>query len=768
MPTNNFGLEAFGSDGNFSDNGYKFSLKDREIIDALLFTLYNHDHRATSNTSFEGPTQAPNLTYATSGGSIPAGLTYYYRISYVDASGNETASSVSSAITTPSVLAPPPVMAIGTATTGGSLAPGTYKYAISYTQGTGQTRATNEFSVVVPTGTNTNVNTITLDTLPDGADGWKVYRRAPGEQYYYLLKTIASGATQYVDNGTDSPNCTVFRPNTNTTNSSNTITVSIDANDLPLDSSVVAWRVYRTRTSEFGESSLLVEQSETTTEGGADLVTSYTDTGSSTSFGTPLQVTAVPPNIPQLDAGDIFDSASDPLPSNLYPRGTNYLTVPLLGTLADATTYYQTFLTHDIDIERAEIYYQGADPTGVDGSNYLTVTISDDSLVDEVQSLYNDATPQNEFQYVYNDATAGTFTLTYNGAETTNSLDYDITPANLKTRLETDCASITTVNVAGLGTPSSPWIIEFVNPGNQNVPELTATDSLTGGSTTITTTIQGSDGGTFTLSDGTDTTTAIAYNAAAATIETRLETDITSITDVTVSGTGVSSDPWVITFVNPGDQDLDLLVVNDTNLNGVSYIEETTKGRGNQSVDVVINAAQSLHSFVTSTTDFGAMEAEDATLSGGVQVSDALALNDVAVELDTQNETVTWTVGTLDAGTYKFSAWVAQPDDNSTGSLEINDTTGPTTLATKNIIANAREGYGYLPAYELEVTLDGTENVEFVFTKTDATTDTIRIDKMEYEVILPKLYGGQTMTVAVTVTGTPTTNGDDAILTVCY
>jgi len=57
--------------------------------------------------------------------------------------------------------------------------------------------------------------------------------------------------------------------------------------------------------------------------------------------------------------------------------------------------------------------------------------------------------------------------------------------------------------------------------------------------------------GTFTLSDGTDTTSAIAYDASAFTVETRLETDITAYDDVNVTGSGTASDPWVLEFIDP-------------------------------------------------------------------------------------------------------------------------------------------------------------------------------------------------------------------------
>lgn len=58
-------------------------------------------------------------------------------------------------------------------------------------------------------------------------------------------------------------------------------------------------------------------------------------------------------------------------------------------------------------------------------------------------------------------------------------------------------------------------------------------------------------GGTFTLSDGTDTTSAIPWNEAASNIENILEADIAAIDDVLVTGSGQDGDPWVIEFVNP-------------------------------------------------------------------------------------------------------------------------------------------------------------------------------------------------------------------------
>lgn len=63
--------------------------------------------------------------------------------------------------------------------------------------------------------------------------------------------------------------------------------------------------------------------------------------------------------------------------------------------------------------------------------------------------------------------------------------------------------------------------------------------------------VSGATGGTFTLSDGVDTTLPIAWNASAATVKTRLETDITAIVAVDVEGSGTSTDPWRVTWSNP-------------------------------------------------------------------------------------------------------------------------------------------------------------------------------------------------------------------------
>jgi len=762
--TTNFGLEKFGAEGRISDNGNKYTLRDRETLDNLLYTLFNHDHRQTSTAQVVAPSQSPALTLSATGGTLPAATDYYYAISFLDQNGNETEVSTSGYIASPPKLTTPPVLLVATADTGGTLSAGTYKYALAHYQTAGgETKATNESSVFAATGT-TNENTITLNTLPDDADGWKVYRKAPGEDAFFLLDTIVGTAADYVDDGTETADCTKKRRSSNNTNSTNSIVVDIDAVDLPLDTSIGSWRIYRTSfVGHYGTNSLRSTVTETVTENGADLVTTFTDTGGTLVAGTPITQTTIPPVIPQLDASDVFDLVnSQPLPPSLAPRGGRQFYTFMPSTLT-AQDYNQAFIPHDMYVERIDAFFLTA-PTGSSGANHGTVRFSDDSLVDEVQSLYNDGATQNEFQTVYTDATSGTFTLSYDGQGPTGTIDYDADASDLKTELEL-LSNITTVFVAGGGTAANPWVVEFQDPGDQDVVQMTAdSGGLTGGTAAVATSIEGSDGGTFTLSDGTDTTNNIDFDAVAATIETRLETDITAYVSVTVTGSGTSSDPWLVTFDNPGDQDVEMMIPDDTNMNGTSTITEVTRGRGNSQIDLDFDANQQYFYWQSSTTDYGEAEAEDET--GGVEVSDVLATNDVAMELDTQNEYNEWNLGYLEAGAYIARFFTSDVEKTATYECRVEDRDAGTVVIEEETYTDGQTVY--IPSHIIEFTLDGTEDVWFVVEKTDTGSDAVRVDKYEYEVVLPRLYGGQTMTVEYLVTGTPSTNGDDCQVTLWY
>ena len=767
--TNFFSLKKFNSEGRLSDDNYKFTDRDRSTIDSLLWTLVNHDHRETSSEgTLAGPSE-PTLTVDTTGGNLSSGTSYYYKLSFVDASGNETGASNAIIANTADPVASPAVQTLSSVSTGGALVSGIYRYSLSYYQTAGgETRAANISTIIVPTGTSTNVITVGLLTPPDDVDGWKVYRKSPDDSDYHYLTSIARGGTpptSWDDNGSVEIDCTKIRPSSNTTNTTSMITVDINSSDIPLDTRIAAWKIYRTTNAGiYSSSSLLATVVETATEGGGDLVTTWDDVGGSTVAGSPLTESVVPPPIPQLDASAIFASGAGRLPSDMAPAGVRTFNMLCPGTIT-AKSYNQFYIPHDMYIERVDAFFLGA-PDFPSGSDYLTLRFSDDATADEEQELYNDAITVNEIQSVYNNATSGTFTLS-DGTDTTDPIDFDAIAGEVATRLETDIASITSVQVTGIGTPAQPWYVMFVDPGGENLDVLIAGDgSLVGGTSTVTTETNGSDGGTFTLTDGTDTTATIVFDALAATIETRLETDIASITAVTVTGAGTLADPWVILWVTPGGTDVNLLTVSDTSLNGTSFISETVKGHGVTQVDTLITTDDAQYHYWQSTaTDYGEQEAESAPATGGTSVSDAFATNDVAMELDTQNEINSWTVGSgLDAGDYVAKFYASGTGDTGTYVIRVIDTVGPTTVSTMTV----SDGSLYIPAHELLFTDTGAETWKFEIEKTDAGTGVIRIDKYEYEVVLPVLHGGGTATVEVRQSGTPTSNGSDIQVTAWY
>lgn len=761
--TTNFGLSTVGGGESIADDGHKYTLRDRETIDALLWTLFNHNHATELETApFAGPTQRPTLTLTTTGGELGAGQDLAYRISYRDTYGNETEASLEAQISTPPAIASPVAFELSTVTTGGSLGPGIYRYAVAYIQAGGKTtKAPNISSIIVPTGTITNTVTIQIGSLPSGASGWDIYRRDPATDEYYFLATTASGPT-FVDDGSDTLDCTRKRPSFNTTNSTNRVLIEIDPTDLPLNPRITAWRIFRaSQAGAFTDNSLLIDVSDTLTEGGADLVTEYDDTGGGTSPGQPLEVSVVPPAPLQLDASATFSADSGRLPAAVAPWKVHQFHTFCTGALTDALVYNQVLIQEDMTPSRIDVSLLAA-PTGANAGNHAIVRVKDDAAVNEIQNVYNTATENNEIQKIVIAATAGTFTLTFS-AQTTSALDWDCTAAELDTALEA-LSNITTVFVTGSGTTADPFYVEFTNPGNQNVAQMTANVGSLTGTVTITTTVAGSDGGTFTLTFEGQTTGAIAYDASAAALDTALEA-LSNITTVTVTGTGTLADPWVVEFTNPGAQNVDLMTADATLLHGNVFIEEVTRGHGNTILEVACDANTAYHFWTVTSTPGTDQEAEVApATTTGITVSDSTALNDSAIELNAQTEYVAWNLGVLDPGDYVARFHVSNYDLTSTFELKVTDL--PSTTIESASITAARGSY--VPAYELEFTADGTEDFEFRVTKTDSGTDRVRVDKFEYEAFLDTFLAGQTLTVEVDIVGVPTTPGSNAQVNVWY
>ena len=110
------------------------------------------------------------------------------------------------------VLSPPVQSATTTATTGGTLAAGTYRYYVTAINANGETTVSNEQSQTT-TGSTSTV-TVTWAAVPT-ATGYKIYRTAAGGATgTQLLLATVGAVTTYIDTGTPVPSGAF--PTTNT------------------------------------------------------------------------------------------------------------------------------------------------------------------------------------------------------------------------------------------------------------------------------------------------------------------------------------------------------------------------------------------------------------------------------------------------------------------------------------------------------------------------------------------------------------------------
>jgi hypothetical protein len=97
-------------------------------------------------------------------------------------------------------------------------------------------------------------------------------------------------------------------------------------------------------------------------------------------------------------------------------------------------------------------------------------------------------------------------------------------------------------------------------------------------------------GGTFTLTAAAQTTSAIAFGAAAATVQTRIQTDLSAtFSAVTVSGSGTLASPYVVTVTNPANTATAVMTGNGSSLTGGggTIAEQTAGAAGVNEVQTV-------------------------------------------------------------------------------------------------------------------------------------------------------------------------------------
>ncbi len=166
---------------------------------------------------------------------------------------------------------------------------------------------------------------------------------------------------------------------------------------------------------------------------------------------------------------------------------------------------------------------------------------------------------------------------------------YNGAASALETSLEL-LSTITAVTVTE--DAGGPYTVEFVTPGGADLALMTAdVTALTGAvaSVTVLGTVAGvvnvnetqlftvdGDTGTYTLSYGGQTTSALAAAAAAAAIETALEL-LSTITAVTVTGAGSRKNPFKVVFVTP-EGDATMLTASVASLSNTIVVAARAQG----------------------------------------------------------------------------------------------------------------------------------------------------------------------------------------------
>lgn len=307
--TNHYGLERLGAGDDLSDNGFKYTDADRQAMDRLLYIGAESHHHDGAVPVVNDPTDAPVAVLDPTGGTIPAGTRVYYRYTWVDVNGFESAASAEGFVDTDLPVAEPAAPQLSFLTTGGTLLPGVYYYIVTaYTDvNTNESKAIAPAYLTIPIGSATNKVTINFPSLPSGADGLNIYVKKPGEvRYNYLTSvdmTMPTPPTSFVDTGAIAENCNRTIPIRNTTNASNSITITVPT--VPVGST---WRLYRTYQTGLYQSSLLHWVVEETFETSGIITNVYEDVGNATTEGQPpsaSQSIGSPAKIRLTDAAEV-------------------------------------------------------------------------------------------------------------------------------------------------------------------------------------------------------------------------------------------------------------------------------------------------------------------------------------------------------------------------------------------------------------------------------------------------------------------------------
>jgi hypothetical protein len=243
--------------------------------------------------------------------------------------------------------------------------------------------------------------------------------------------------------------------------------------------------------------------------------------------------------------------------------------------------------------------------------------------------------------------TGGSFTLTFNG-ETTGDIDWDASVGEIEMALEAldgiAVGEATVAQVVALGAGVGNFHVTFSGNLAGNQPQITAnaTNITPDGTLTASTDVAGVaavaevntisindsvSGGTFTLTQGGNTTVPILYNATAAEIEAALEAAPVSLSVSVTGGPGPATD-WVVTYDNVGAQTA--MTGTGTNLTGgvatAVNVTQTTAGQsGTETTNITVTPALVVATTAGGSVTFGGRKLEIKVGEGNMSYDETKA-----------------------------------------------------------------------------------------------------------------------------------------------
>lgn len=242
-----------------------------EWLSLIMKGLEQHHHTGTDAMLFPGanpgdPTNPtlPTLTTSAVGGIMTPGTTVGVRLSYTDGSGLETDASPEQDVSMPTAILPPSAPTqVGTPTPlSSALGGGTYIYALTKTNGTGETTISDTLPIQVfyDQTYSVQIQFNAISTYTDGTTGINIYRSAGQSAAFQLVGQITTTSqTTFTDTNTISPgNQNVVPPATSTFNATYKVHIDWAALTFPDDAAFI--NVFVTRQAGIWGTNCLLSQ----------------------------------------------------------------------------------------------------------------------------------------------------------------------------------------------------------------------------------------------------------------------------------------------------------------------------------------------------------------------------------------------------------------------------------------------------------------------------------------------------------------------------